>query len=644
MKPLIISICLIISTSSLSFAQMFAKSIEGHYSINYKLNQINRYLAEDEPDLKGELLYHRLEKEGLFIFKDSLLISLTASTKEQLDLIDLMNKKGASIKQVLREQIYYAGFVQIDSLLQFPFLFTDIDLRLNLEHRYEEGDNQGPGLINSASYETGGNNLNAGSGITIAILDAGWGHYFLARDNGYAPEDFIYYNCSSGTCIETTIPGGQITCPGDSPFCAGHGNMSVQTVFHHAPAATYLIYNVSGNVNRAAAIQHAAGHGANIITCSQSSYNTGWNDNTGIICNAINAAPGVLMFFSAGNRNGNENRNGEHWQGFFNDDGNGTHIWGDNNIQNNWIGPNSIINEGSSFSVNIQCDNDNGGNTDRYEIQIINSGTNDVLSVCRFSQNTLCSWMNSTGNPVNVGIRLIALTSLRPEFELWTHCGCIRGYQYFSSNNQTTSPANCNHPRVLTVAAVDKNHYNWSSPSAMASSSSGPTNDNNSSIGLTGPTNTYVAKYNAGGDEEISAYGGTSCATPNVAGAAAAFWSKNLNLNADHIRNILVDKAQIFKDWGPTGYDDRFGYGGAYLCDYNFNNAYMDQDNGEQGQFPQDCSQFWHSLKDLNTMYPKDHHLNVQMLTDDLECAPCVLNRKMTIFSTGNPGSFKKIE
>lgn len=621
-------------------AQMFAERIENDYAISYKVNQINQYIATKAPELRGQLLYDRLAYDRLYVKEDSILVSFIIEEQRDFEVLDMINQSGATFHQVLQGDIYYAGFVQIDSLLRFPSLFPDTRIRMNLMFDLPANDEQGPDRINSVTYETGGAIPNAGNGITIAILDSGWDAYTNARNDGLVPEVFNYFTCTSGLCFPAVIPGGNAGCTSNNG-CAGHGTRTVQTVFHHAPAANYIIYDTPNTVARAAAIQHATGLGVDVITCSQSGYNTGWDDNSGILCGAVNApsANHILMFFSAGNRNGTgaAGRNGSHWQGNFNSNANAFHRWQGNDIVNNRT---NALQPDANFHVNIQCDND-GGWINRYEVQIINTNNNNVLANEFFATATTVSWTNNQNNSVNVGIRVRALTSFTPEFEMWTHNA--GQYQYFSTSNQTSSPANCtNNVRMLAVAAVDQADFDQSDPNTMWYSSSGPTNNNNFSVMITGPTETNVAFYTSTGTQVMGTYGGTSAATPNVAGAAAAFWSKHQGLTATHVRNILIHKAFNYKDWGPSGYDNNFGWGGAYLFSFNSTNIYLHQISGNSGFPPSNGVYPWYSLKDINNMAPNNR--NVIMLNHDSETAPFTITKSMTINAVGNPNTSKRIE
>ena len=60
------------------------------------------------------------------------------------------------------------------------------------------------------------------------------------------------------------------------------------------------------------------------------------------------------------------------------------------------------------------------------------------------------------------------------------------------------------------------------------------------------------------GDGDITDFGGTSCANPNVAGVAALVWSENTSLSGSEVRDLLTHSAM---DLGDFGRDNTFGHG-----------------------------------------------------------------------------------
>lgn len=57
---------------------------------------------------------------------------------------------------------------------------------------------------------------------------------------------------------------------------------------------------------------------------------------------------------------------------------------------------------------------------------------------------------------------------------------------------------------------------------------------------------------------EMTSFGGTSCANPNMAGIASLVWSANPNLTAAQVRSIVTSTAM---DLGAAGRDNTFGFG-----------------------------------------------------------------------------------
>ena len=91
---------------------------------------------------------------------------------------------------------------------------------------------------------------------------------------------------------------------------------------------------------------------------------------------------------------------------------------------------------------------------------------------------------------------------------------------------------------------------------------------------LTNATGTELANYSNAGDGltmvaptdsqsidangTVRSFGGTSCASPNLAGAAALVWSENLALTGVEVKDIIMTSAM---DLGIPGTDDTYGAG-----------------------------------------------------------------------------------
>ena len=135
--------------------------------------------------------------------------------------------------------------------------------------------------------------------------------------------------------------------------------------------------------------------------------------------------------------------------------------------------------------------------------------------------------------------------------------------EYADAGNSTTSPSNADGENVLSIGAVSVINYAlpWNWPVIKDYSSRGPSNSGMTLPDLCGPTDTTGFTFPDG-------FTGTSCAMPNAAGAACAFWSADTRLTANAIAWLLKEQADLWRDWAPSGNDNTYGRGGIQLTDY----------------------------------------------------------------------------
>ncbi|MGI9015099.1 MAG: S8 family serine peptidase [Phycisphaerales bacterium] len=396
---------------------------------------------------------------------------------------------------------------------------------------------EGAIAINSDSYRDGGAN---GAGRVIAVIDGGYQSLTTARNAGDAPP------LSRSTLINYT--GGS--------FEGGtrHGTGCVEAVYDHAPGATYRIYKIDSLTDMGTAVTDALANGADVFTHSLSRYNLGWNDNSGAACTAANqAANGNALFFtSAGNRAQ------QHWQGTFNGDGDNWHNYsgGDETI-------NITVQNGGSASYYLAWNTAGGAD---YDLYLYDSNLTTVLASSTNGGTTFESfgWTN-TGSTRTVHLAVLRRGGPSVAIELFAHDGGGTGnFQYAVAAGSTTSPSNATNSRVISIGAVDVDDHdspNGTTGIIMNYSSQGPSNNGMLLPDLAGPTNTTTTSY--GGT-----FGGTSAATPNTAGAAAAFWSADSSLDEFTIWWLMREQADLWKDWGANGPDNIYGYGGAILYEF----------------------------------------------------------------------------
>jgi hypothetical protein len=413
--------------------------------------------------------------------------------------------------------------------------------------------NEGPSpqLHNSASYSAG--NAPGGAGIKIAVIDVGFNGLLNAIANGSAPANYDSTDYSSSGVLNGS----------------SHGVAVLETVFDHAPDADYHIYKVVNSSQCVSAVYRAWLDGVDIINMSLGYRGLSWEDDDNTLCSATNfvASVGILVFVSSGNSKM------MHWQGVFSDN--------DNDNWHGWSGNNELntITLQDTTTLNCACTWDTSLNTD-YNIYIYNAQGTQVFASDEMTGTTFenVNFNNTAGFPVTVALAVRKMSGPVVEFEVLCRTDGVGSsvvndqLNFRVASSSITWPAACSGDNVIGVAAVDRPDFdNPSGVSGISTvySSEGPTNDGRQGVDITGATRTTIG----GGGE----FFGTSCSSPNAAGAAAALWSSQPSLNADNIRHLLFRKAQIYKDWGTPGLDYIYGWGGLYLHDYIINTKYVDR-------------------------------------------------------------------
>lgn len=467
-----------------------------------------------------------------------------------IDAVMLNRRLGVKINNVYKNRA--SAWVELNRLIP---LARQMPAGYLMEEVYiHDEDDQGPVLINSATYLA---NTSGGRGIRIAILEQNYIGLTTARIMGQAP------TLANSQLINMT--GDLFEAPGTA-----HGTHSVQTVFDHAPEAEYFIIKIGGLADMGAAVQICIDNGVHIISHSLSRYNTGWGDNTGVACAAVQDASdnGILFFTSAGNRNGT------HWQGNFSDPNNNQwHNWNGNNERNSFTvsgHPDTL----GRIQLHLQWSGPSTVN--HYDLYLYDAENVTLLDL---STNTngfeTINFTTDIDREVFFRVRRNNIPGVPPPaFEVFNHGRRCTDFSQSSTRGSTTSPSNSTAANLISVGAVPRHRYESDSGTdgiIAGYSSRGPTNGGRIRPHLCAPTNTRVVTPTGA----IGSYGGTSCATPNAAGAAAAFWSGHPQLNAEGVRRILFAKAGIYKDWGASGNDNIYGRGGLYLYDYHRNNRYI---------------------------------------------------------------------
>lgn len=413
---------------------------------------------------------------------------------------------------------------------------------------HNEGPN--PTVHNSLEYLNSG---PGGSGIKIAIIDVGFSGMPNAITNGRAPSTYDSLDLSGSGLLNGS----------------NHGTAVTETVFDHAPNATYVLYKVTNSSQCETAVDDAHNNeNVDIINMSLGYRNQGWEDDSSSLCTTVNAAAndGILVFVSAGNSKQ------MHWQGTFAD--------GDNDNWHEWV-PNDELNQitlqdTTTLRISLLWDISQG--TD-YDVLVYNATGNQVLAsnIMAGTAFETVNYVHTPGFAATVAVAVRKVSGPSVEFEILCRTDGNGSsvvndqFERIVTASSLTWPASCSAPNVIGVAGVIDDDFN-SPPGSTGIdevySSEGPTNDGNPGVDITGATRTTVGTSGQ--------FFGTSCASPNVAGAAAAFWSTQPLLDADNIRYLLYEKADLYLDWGLPGWDFVFGNGGLRLYDYIENTKYVD--------------------------------------------------------------------
>ena len=406
---------------------------------------------------------------------------------------------------------------------------------------------EGPVVTNSGTYASADGN---GSGLTIAVIDYSFAGLTAARNNGDAPVA-TQINLSGDATFDGPDPATDLNT---------HGTKCVESAFDHAPGAVWRIYRIDSPEDITAVVTDCIANNVNIISHSLSSYNEGWGDDAGITCQQATRAAqaGILFFTSAGNRADS------HYQGQFADTDN-----------DGWM---EFANGDESIDVMIGMSQGGGhylswSNADTdLDFYLYNSTGNTIIMSSATAGAGRFEEFGFTNAGAAATFRLMVFRrsgSANTAIELFSH-NSASWTEHIVAVGSTTSPSNATHPGVISVGAVTQGSYgNAAGTNVIASySSRGPSNGGMTIPDLCGPTNTTCFTV-------PGSFGGTSCATPNAAGAACSFWSANINLTAEAARWLIFEQAKAYRDWGIAGVENTYGAGGLRFVDHTVGTLWL---------------------------------------------------------------------
>ena len=416
---------------------------------------------------------------------------------------------------------------------------------------------EGPSVTNSADYRDQGADC---SGLTIAVIDGGWDGLTEAIQNGDAPATFTTHNFTSN--------------PFEDPAAGVHGTAVLETVYDHCPGAAYRLYKIGTRTDTGPAVTDAINHDVDVIAHSIGWFNLGWEDDTGDVCTAANNAADndILFFTSAGNYADS------HWQGNFNDaDNDGWHDFGPGDET---ININMPANSRASFYLSW----DTSGGTYNHDFYLYDATVTNVLGQSVNGGNNYEEiWhTNNTGAAQTVHLAIRRASGGTTEMEVFMHTwrGAVTWQEHIIARGSTNTPSNCTRPNVISVGAVGWSQFGAAPGTANIIepySSQGPSNSGMTLPDIVGPDDTRTLTYLDPVTNPDGRFPGTSCATPNAAGAAAAFWSSVPSLSPEAVGYLVFEQARIYKDWGDGGDDNVYGRGGVWLYTYHDNTVWVDR-------------------------------------------------------------------
>lgn len=420
-----------------------------------------------------------------------------------------------------------------------------------LRHANLGADNdEGPATVGSASYINPG---PGGAGMIVGVMDRNYVGLTAAQNAGVAPDNAVRHNYNAG---------------GFESGTSVHGTAHTETVFDHVPKAQFHLFRIGNSTQLGLAVDEAITLGVQVMSATQSFYNEGWADNSGAAAQAVSnaAGNGMLYVSSAGNRAQS------HWQGEFSDkDGDRWHAW---NGIDEW---NGVGSRGNNKSIHLYLQWDRTGGGPDYDLYLYSTNL-DLLASSTSGGDTFeeISWTNNTGSTVDLQIGIYLHSGTPAELEVFENTSSHFEYQVAASS--LTSPNNSSAANCLVIGAVPFDNY--ADGQLTDYSSQGPTNSGARGIDLVGPTDTSTMAY------APAPYSGTSCSTPNTAGVIAALWATNPDLSATGIRLVVTHLAELFNDWGATGPDPEYGFGGVLLPLYQPNTFWVDRTAGNITDLP----------------------------------------------------------
>lgn len=393
-------------------------------------------------------------------------------------------------------------------------------------------ESEGVGLTSASSYHGSG---YTGSGINVAVIDVGFALLNDAIDNYELPDNVVKIDCTGASCVSTDF----------SSETQKHGTAVAEIVYDMAPGATLYLIKIADTLDLWDAEDYAITHGVDIINHSLVVFNTNFYDgecyNSNPVCTANHAYNhGILWINAAGNQAT------RHYEATFTDsDSDGWH-----NVSGSDETIKITASAGQTIEVYLTW-NDWVTTDQDYDLYLFNNALNEVaVSNTRQSGNQEPTEMISyTVPPTSTGSYYLSIyqysATSNHKLEVYSLSHTLTPAIASSS---LLSPADAD--GAMAVGAID--YSDWTTGHQETSSSRGPTNDGRIKPDICGPDNVSNYTYTP------FLFGGTSAASPHVAGAAALILDKYPGYSVFELWNALTSSAI---DMGDTGKDNIYGCG-----------------------------------------------------------------------------------
>ena len=373
-----------------------------------------------------------------------------------------------------------------------------------------------------------------GQGVKVAVIDGGFKGADKLREDIPVRRWFRDY---TGTGIYAGT--------------SAHGTACAEIVHDVAPEAELYLYKVADIVDLENAKDRCIQNGVVIVSYSETWVNEGFGDGRGIICDIVNDAAdnGILWVNAVGNYAQ------KHYMDFWRDsDADNRHDFAAGDDMVNFVDEIGIA---DAIRVTLTWD-DWPITTADYDLYLYYQDAFGNIEEVSKSTDV----QDEGGAPVEFleyvvlqegtyGISVVRVGEAEPKkLRVWSWHHDIE-YPVPASSLGIPSDARGS----LSVGAI---HYDqWDLGILATYSSRGPTADGRIKPDLVAPSGVATASY---GMNRL--FGGTSAATPHVAGAAALLKSANPSLSRDDLWQALVESTV---DLGAPGKDDSTGYGKLVL-------------------------------------------------------------------------------